>query len=251
LASSITTAALIVGPAGVWAQDKLTIGSTAPALDIQHWISNGQGKFKPVTKFENGKVYVVEFWATWCGPCIASMPHISELQQQYKEKGVTICGVNIWEEREYNDETLKKVTDFVEKKGDGMGYTVVYDGAAKHMDTNWMKAAGRNGIPCAFVVTKGKIGWIGHPAQLNQKLLDSILDGTFDVAAAAKAEEAKAAVGKYFSEHVVPKIQSRDFSGAISALEEMKKEFPGEEKTINMHIKRLQDQLSKTKPESK
>ena len=44
---------------------KLTIGSKAPALDVEHWVQNGEGKFKPVTKFENGKVYIVEFWATW------------------------------------------------------------------------------------------------------------------------------------------------------------------------------------------
>ena len=42
----------------------LTIGSKAPLLNIEHWISNGNGKFKPVTTFTPGRVYVVEFWAT-------------------------------------------------------------------------------------------------------------------------------------------------------------------------------------------
>ncbi|MCU0781747.1 MAG: TlpA family protein disulfide reductase [Akkermansiaceae bacterium] len=216
----------------------LKMGDPAPEFQVGEWYKGG-----PV-QIEADKSYIVECWATWCGPCIAAFPHLSELAKANEGK-VTVIGVNVWERK-----TPAEVKTFVEGQGDKMSYHVVADGD-KAIATNWLKAAGRNGIPCAFVVTKGKIGWIGHPAQLNQKLLDSILDGTFDVAAAAKAEEAKAAVGKYFSEHVVPKIQSRDFAGAISALEEMKKEFPGEEKTINMHIKRLQDQLSKTKPESK
>jgi len=46
----------------------LTIGSKAPSIDVEHWVSDGNGKFKPVTEFEADKVYVVEFWATWCGP---------------------------------------------------------------------------------------------------------------------------------------------------------------------------------------
>ena len=42
----------------------LTVGSKAPAISIEHWISDGQGKFNPGEDFEEGKVYVVEFWAT-------------------------------------------------------------------------------------------------------------------------------------------------------------------------------------------
>lgn len=44
----------------------LTIGSKAPPLNVEHWISNGNGQFKPVTTFTPGRVYVVEFWATSC-----------------------------------------------------------------------------------------------------------------------------------------------------------------------------------------
>ena len=64
------------------ADELLTIGSDAPAIDVEHWVQDGKGKFKPVTEFAKGKVYVVEFWATWCGPCIMSMPHLVELQNK-------------------------------------------------------------------------------------------------------------------------------------------------------------------------
>ncbi|CAG1007690.1 Thiol:disulfide interchange protein TlpA [Phycisphaerales bacterium] len=164
----------------------LKVGMAAPEFKVEKFI-----KGTPFTGFEKGKVYVVEFWATWCGPCIASMPHLSELQHEYGPKGLTICGVNIWEDKEYNADTFTKASKFVEKKGDGMGYTVAYDGTSKFMDENWMKAAGRNGIPSAFVIDQtGTIAWIGHPMRMDM-VLDEVFKGTWDITTGpAKIESA-------------------------------------------------------------
>src|SRR5262245_40700130 len=65
----------------------LKVGDAAPALAIGDWV---QGE--PVTGFEKGKVYVVEFWATWCGPCRKSIPHLTKLQAENRE-AVTIIGI--------------------------------------------------------------------------------------------------------------------------------------------------------------
>ena len=88
----------------------LTIGSVAPALDIEHWVQDGEGKFQPVTEFKPGNIYIVEFWATWCGPCIRSMPHLSKLQREYADKNVTLISVS--------DEDLETVNGFLEKEAD-------------------------------------------------------------------------------------------------------------------------------------
>ncbi|GJQ28674.1 MAG: hypothetical protein HBSAPP03_05580 [Phycisphaerae bacterium] len=165
----------------------LKAGSAAPAFKVEKFL-----KGSPITGFEKGKVYVVEFWATWCGPCVMSMPHLSSLQTQYKDKGVTICGVNIWEDQAINEETLAKVTKFVQDRGDGMAYTVAYDGAAKQMDTTWMQAAGQNGIPSSFVVDgTGTIAWIGHPMELDM-VLDEVVKGSWSVTEGPKKLEAAA-----------------------------------------------------------
>lgn len=154
----------------------LRAGMPAPEFKVEKFLRG-----TPFTSLEKGKVYVIEFWATWCGPCIVTMPHLSELQHEFGPKGVTICGVNIWEEPEYTEATLGKAAKFVDARPDAMAYTVAFDGAAKHMDGAWMQAAGRKGIPSAFVVDReGNIAWIGHPRDLDM-VLDGVTRGDWSV----------------------------------------------------------------------
>ena len=136
----------------------LKVGDKAPALSVEDWVKGDK-----VEKLEDGKVYVVEFWATWCGPCKESIPHLSKLQKEFKGKNVTVIGVAA-SERGEADAKLPTLKKFVKDKGDEMAYTIAYD-ADRSMSKAWMQPAGQDGIPCAFVVGKdGKIAWIGHPA---------------------------------------------------------------------------------------
>ena len=92
--------------AGTRADEILNVGDPAPKLAVSGWV-----KGEKVDQFEPGKTYVVEFWATWCGPCRVSIPHLTELAHKYKDKGVRFIGVNVWE----ND--TKLVKPFVERDG--------------------------------------------------------------------------------------------------------------------------------------
>ncbi len=145
-------------------------GSPPPALEIKHWI-----KGDAFTKFENDKTYVVEFWATWCGPCKTSIPHLTEMAK--KNSDVTFLGVSIWE-----DEKDGNIEKFVDEMGAKMDYNVAYSGNKEGMAESWMNAAGRNGIPCAFIIKGGTIQWIGHPMEM-EKPLEEIKAGTFDMKA--------------------------------------------------------------------
>ncbi|MCD0460573.1 TlpA disulfide reductase family protein [Roseiconus lacunae] len=169
------TAAITVRPAQ--AEADLDVGSKAPALDIAHYFDESDAK---VTKFKKDNVYVVEFWATWCPPCVASMPHLAELQQKHRPDNVHIVSISD-EDRETITEKLQepypgKEQSFAEVTAP---YTLTSDpDGSSHRD--YMLAAGQNGIPAAFIVGKsGVIEWIGHPMELDEPLAQ-VIDDSWD-----------------------------------------------------------------------
>src|SRR5687768_13509035 len=110
----VLAALILAGSALTLADSSVKVGSPAPALKVVKWV-----KGKPIKNFEKGKVYVVEFWATWCGPCKDSIPHITEMAKKYKGKAEFI-GVSVWEtasdkgktQDHYNNKVAKFVKDF-------------------------------------------------------------------------------------------------------------------------------------------
>jgi len=157
-----------------------SLGEPAPSLYISNWIKGDK-----ITALEKGKIYVIEFWATWCKPCIAGMPHLSELAEKYS-KDVTVLGVSVYERKET---TLPMIQQFVAGMGKKMDYNVATE-QNKLMGENWLAAYGQRGIPYSFVVDQqGRIAWAGAPKNLDN-VLPQIIAGTWDIKdAAAKRKE--------------------------------------------------------------
>lgn len=148
----------------------LKVGDPAPATRPESMLQGGA-----VKDFQKGEVYVFECWASWCGPCVAAIPHLDELHRKMGKKGIVITGVNVWES-ERDAASAQRAKDFLKSQGDKMSYRVALGGKAFIKD--WLEAAEVNGIPHAFVVAEGKIAWTGHPAQLTAEMLGDILTGT-------------------------------------------------------------------------
>lgn len=166
--------------AAVSAADPVQIGLPAPPLENVVWI-----KGEPVNEWAKDHVYLIDFWAPWCAPCIKLMPHNAELARKH-EGHLTVVAVAVWEQPD--SETPDA---YVERVGEEMPFIVAND-ATGHIAQTWMDPLGVEGIPHVVLIDKqGRVAWSGHPMSGMDDALTSILDGAYDTdAAAAKAQAA-------------------------------------------------------------
>jgi len=146
----------------------LEIGDKAPKLQISKWIQKG-----PVDVTDGKKIYLMEFWATWCQPCQKSIPHLIELQKQYESKGVCILGIST-----EGPETVKNFLANLKKNGVNVEYPIGLDDNQKSFK-EYMGA--QSGIPHIFIIDKnGVIVWSGSPYDAD-KILPKIVSGNYDI----------------------------------------------------------------------
>ncbi len=112
-------------------------------------LKNLEGKTVQLSDYR-GKLVVLDFWATWCGPCKASFPKMQEIVTKYKDKEVVFLFVDTWEQTK-PDQTLKKVTQFIADKK--YNFNVVFDTKQSVADSYKVTF-----IPKKFVIdTKGNL----------------------------------------------------------------------------------------------
>ncbi|CUU37068.1 MAG: redoxin family protein [Armatimonadetes bacterium] len=214
----LLTSAFVVLALGIPSHAQtLKEGDTPPPIKVARWI-----KGEPVTEFRKDHVYVVEFWATWCGPCRQSIPHLTELAKKHQGK-VTIIGVSVWERV-----PIEEVEKFVRNMGEKMNYTVAADDSERTMAKTWMEAAQQRGIPTAFVIAGGRIVWIGHPMAMDEPL-EEILKGTFNWQEAARkrqeAEKREALIEEAL-QGIQKLVQQRKFGEAVAELDKFLEKHP-------------------------
>jgi thiol-disulfide isomerase/thioredoxin len=222
---------------------ELKVGDLAPTLRVSKFV-----KGTPVTKFKPGKLYVVEFWATWCGPCRASIPHLTEMAKKYKD--VQFVGVSVWETKPAD------VEPFVKEMGDKMNYTVAMDevpagkkGDDGFMAANWMTAANQDGIPTAFVINKeSRVAWIGHPMTIDEPL-GKIVAGKWDIKVEAEKSTKENAGKKKMAElnqKIGQALQNKDFNAALSTANDAIAEDPAMEQMLGPFKWSMLKQLGRT-----
>ncbi|MCP1557147.1 UNVERIFIED_ORG: thiol-disulfide isomerase/thioredoxin [Methylobacterium sp. SuP10 SLI 274] len=215
---------------------ELLVGDPAPAFPAAVFL-----KGTPFSAFEPGHVYVVECWATWCGPCLSTIPHLTQMQKDHPD--VRFVGVAVWED------DIEAVRAFVTEKGDEMGYAVAFDvgepaASGGWMPHHWLLPAYQNGIPTAFIVDReGRIAWIGHPAVMKE-VLPSVVDGSFDRRAAtdryaAWIRESMTREKSALHAAVQSRLKADDNAGAIQAYDAAIAECPRLESEVGLEKLRL------------
>ncbi|GAB4190237.1 MAG: hypothetical protein Kow00105_04630 [Phycisphaeraceae bacterium] len=111
-------------------------GNVPPTLAVDHWLNS-----EPLTLNDlQGKVVLLDFWATWCGPCIASIPHTNELAEKYADQGLVVIGVCHTEGGENMPQTAEKY---------GIRYPIAVD-----VDEQTVKAYKVNGFPDYYLIDR-------------------------------------------------------------------------------------------------
>ena len=165
----------------------LGVGDAAPPFEVESWL-NGE----PVKLFAPGKVYVVEFWATWCGPCLANVPHLSAIARAYPGRVEVVAATS--PDRWGN--SLDAVKKFLAARGDRIAYHIAWlpgfaglGGEVGIHRNPWFRQSGLESLPTAFVVDgRGRIAFIGDPLTLDEPLR-RIVAGEWDLAAASRRWE--------------------------------------------------------------
>ncbi|WP_271672988.1 TlpA disulfide reductase family protein [Bradyrhizobium sp. CCBAU 51627] len=230
----------------------LRMESPAPPIKVENWLRG-----EPLTSFQPGKVYIVEFWATWCGPCTAVMPHLVELQEKYKDSGLEVLGVAAYEQAPTANEARTTLDAWLTDKFSNLNYRIGFDSTGE-MSKLWMDSSFSVGIPTSFVVDRdGHIAFIGPPTQLDD-VLPKVLNGswrTSDEAKAADTEridsgrremremERKRALTEPILAKLWPAMKAEDWAKAVSAVEEAVAVMPDDLNFRVLHAKLLLHRL--------
>lgn len=141
------------------AVEQPAVGTVPPEIDAQGWY-NHLGP-QPSLEAFRGQTVLVEFWATWCPPCVAAWPHLQELHEEYESKGLVILGLSA--------EEPGVVGAFVDDKGITARVAYGSTSGGKY---------GVTGIPKTFLIAPdGKVAWHGNPSELNKGILEAALKG--------------------------------------------------------------------------
>lgn len=102
---------------------------------------------------QKGKVILFNLWATWCGPCLAEMPHLIETQDKYRDSGFEIIGLDVGDYNN-NPEPAEEIEAFAKKKG--LNYKLGW--TTRELQNEFIKLTQMSGIPLSVLINReGKV----------------------------------------------------------------------------------------------
>ena len=129
------------------------VGDSAPALEPSEWLNTEATTWSRL----KGRAILIDNWATWCGPCVATIPHLNDLHDKFEKKGLFIIGCT--------DEPSAKVKPFITSKGMKYPIAIISRNASPYKS---------EGIPHAWLIDpSGQVVWKGHPAGLKESDIEA------------------------------------------------------------------------------
>ncbi|RWA83658.1 TlpA disulfide reductase family protein [Mesorhizobium sp.] len=203
----------------------LQMGSPTPSIKVEAWLRGD-----PLTTFQLGKVYIVEFWATWCESCLAAMHHLVQLQEKYKDNGLEVVGVAASEDAPTAVEARTKLDAWLTEKCSNLNYRIAFDQTGE-MNKLWMEPSLSVGIPTSFVVDRdGHIAFIGDPMKLDD-VCPKVFNCSWRTSDEAKAADSERiadsepiareqALKKPINDRFLGAVKLEDWNTALSTIEE-------------------------------
>jgi len=137
----------IVGASASTAEPMLSCPADAKPANLDFTMKDVEGKDVSLQSYK-GKVILLDFWATWCGPCKVEIPHFIEFQQKYGAKGLQVVGVSV-------DDPVDKLAPYVKEMGmnypvlQGLGHDAVQDAYGPILGIPVSVMISRDGKICA------------------------------------------------------------------------------------------------------
>lgn len=151
---------ILLFAANVFAES-IKVGQDFPSIEMKSLMTGKKGD--PFKLAKTKKATLVDFWASWCKPCLASMPVLNEIYEKNKDKGLLVVGINL-------DEKIEEGRVFFKKKN--IKFSVLYDDGRKLVD-----AVGVTVMPSSYLVNaEGKVTYIhrGFREGDKEKLLQEL-----------------------------------------------------------------------------
>lgn len=138
------------------------IGTQINALSFTDYIQN-----EPVSRDFSGKLKVLEFWATWCKPCLKAVPHMNYLHRKFKDQNVVFLSVT-YQKPEETKRTLEKVNF----------ETIVVSDQTRELHRNLnIEVNGYMPIPRTVLIdSENRIVWYGSPKELTEEIIEMFLN---------------------------------------------------------------------------
>jgi thiol-disulfide isomerase/thioredoxin len=145
--------------------EALEITDSAPDITISNWYNKPQS----LVQDKDGKsVYLIEFWASWCKPCIPSIKTLNLFKQKYENKGLVVIRIT--------DENKTDTVQFL--KDHNIKYSIGFDETGKTMEKY---LTNDDGLPTAFIINReGIVVYKGHPMKA-EEVLSQVMNGNLDL----------------------------------------------------------------------